>query len=50
MIPVITNWFKSKAEELLADEQADFRPGQNIAEQIFNSWITVQKHLQHQRN
>ena len=35
MLRVILNRLKDKAEELLAEEQADFRPG--TVEQIFNS-------------
>ena len=40
----------AKAEELLAEEPAGFRPGQSTVEQIFNSQVIVEKHLQHQRN
>ena len=39
-----------KAEELLAEEQAGFRPGRSTVEQIFNSRVIVGKHLQHKRD
>ena len=35
---------EAKAEELLAEEQADFRPGRSTVEQIS---VVVQKHLQY---
>ena len=41
---------KTKTEELLAEEQAGFRPGQSTVEQIFNSRVIIEKHLQHQCN
>ena len=34
---VVLNRLKAKAEELLAEEQAGFRPGRSTVEQIFNS-------------
>ena len=37
MLRVILSRLKAKAEELLAEEQAGFRPGRGIVEQIFNS-------------
>ena len=37
VLRVIFNRFKDKAEELLAGEQAGFRPGQSTVEQILNS-------------
>ena len=40
----------AKAEELLAEEQAGFRPGRSTVEQIFNSRVIIEKHLQHQRD
>ena len=50
MLRVILNRFKAKAEELLADEQAGLRPGRSKVEQISNSWVIKEKHLQHQRD
>ena len=50
MLRVILNRLKAKAEELLADEQADFRPGRSTAEHIFNSQFITEKHLQRQRD
>ena len=50
MFWVILNWLEAKAKELLAEEQAGSRPGQSAVEQVFNSWVTIEKHLQHQRD
>ena len=36
---------KAKAEELLAEEQAGFRPGQSTVEQIFNSQVIIEEEL-----
>ena len=47
---VILNRLKAKAETLLAEEQAGFIPGRSTAEQIFNSRVIIEKHLQHQRD
>ena len=49
MLRIILNRLKSKAEELLADEQAGFRAGRSTVEQIFNCRVMMEKHLQHQR-
>ena len=40
----------TKAEELLAEEQAGFRPDWGTVEQIFNSRIVMEKHMQHQHD
>ena len=48
MLRVILNRLKAKAEELLAEEQAGFRPGRSTVEQIFNSRVIIEKRLQHQ--
>ena len=45
MLRVIPNRLKAKSEELLAEEQAGFRPGQSTAEQILDS-----HHLKHQHD
>ena len=50
MFRINLNWLKAKAEELLAEDQAGFRPGQSTLEQIFNSQVITEKHLQHQPN
>ena len=50
MLQVILNPLKAKVEELLAEEQAGFRPCQSTVEQIFNSQVIIVKHLQHQRD
>ena len=48
MFLFILNRLKAKVEELLAEEQAGFRPGRSTLEQIFNSRVIIEKHLQHQ--
>ena len=50
MLRIILNRLKTKAEELLAEEQAGFRPGRSTVEQNFNSRVIIEKHLQHQRD
>ena len=50
MLQIIFSWLKAKAEELLAEQQAGFRPGQNMVKQISNSWVITEKHPQHQHD
>ena len=50
MLRVILNRLKAKADELLAEEQAGFRPGRSTVEHIFNSRVIIEKHLQQQRD
>ena len=50
MLRVILNRLQVKAEELLAEEQACFRPGRSTIQQTFNSQVPIEKHLQHQRD
>ena len=50
MLRVILNRLKTKAEELLAEEQAGFRPGWSTVGQIFNSRVITEKQLQHQHD
>ena len=50
MLQVILNRLEAEAEELLAEEQAGFRPGQTTVEHIFNRRVNIEKHLQHQRD
>ena len=50
MLRIILNWLKAKAEELLAEDQAGFRPGWSTVEKIFNNRVITEKHLQHQRD
>ena len=50
MLRAILNRLKAKAEKLLTEEQAGFRPGQRTVEHIFNSRVNIEKHLQHQRD
>ena len=37
---------EAKAEELLAEDQAGFRPDQSAVDQIFNSRVIIEKRLQ----
>ena len=46
MLQVILNRLKAKAEELLEEDQADFRSGRSTADHIFNSRVVIEKHLQ----
>ena len=50
MLLVILNRLKAKAKELPAEEQADFRPGRSTVEQIFNSRVIIERHLQRQHD
>ena len=50
MFWVVLKWLNAKAEEVLPEEQAGFRPGWSTVEQIFDSQVIVEKHLQHQRD
>ena len=50
MLRIILNQPKAKAEELLAEEQADLRPGRSTVEQLFNCRVIMANHLQRQRD
>ena len=50
ILRVMLNRLKAKAKDLLAEEQAGFRPGRNAVEEIFNSRVIIEKHIQHQRD
>ena len=50
MLRVILTRLKTKVQELLAEEQAGFRPGRSRVEQILYSRVIREKHLQHQRD
>ena len=50
MLKVILNRLKPQAEEIIAEEQAGFRAGRSVTEQIFNLRILCEKYLQHQQN
>ena len=43
MLRVILNRLKAKAEELLAEDQADFRRGRRTVEQIFISRVIIHR-------
>ena len=50
MLKIILNRLKPQAEKIIAEEQAGFRAGRSIAEQIFNLRILCKKYLQHQQD
>ena len=50
MLRVIPNRLKAKAEELLVEQKAGFRPGRSTAEQTFYCRVIIEKHIQHQRD
>ena len=47
MLRGVLNRLKAGAEELLAAEQAGFRPGWSAVKQIFSSQVIIEKNLQH---
>ena len=49
MLKIILNRLKERAEELLSEEQAGFRPGRSTVEQICNIRILIEKCLEHQQ-
>ena len=50
MLKIILNRLQPQAEEIIAEEQAGFRAGRSITEQIFNRRILCEKYLQNQHN
>ena len=50
LLRIILNRLKSKAEEIISEEQAGFRPRRSTTEQIFNIRLLIEKHLQHQHD
>ena len=50
MLKIILNRLKPQAEKIIAEEQAGFRAGRRITEQIFNLRILCEKYLQHQQD
>ena len=50
LLRIILNRLKTKAEEIISEEQAGFRPRRSTVEQIFNCRVLIEKHLQHQKN
>ena len=50
MLKIILNRLQLQAEEIIAEEQADFRAGRSTTEQIFNFRILCEKYMQHQQN
>ena len=50
MLKIILNRLKPQAEKIIVEEQAGFRAGRSITEQIFNLRILCEKYLQHQQD
>ena len=50
MLKIIQRRLKPQAEKLIAEEQAGFRAGRSITEQIFNLRLLCEKYLQHQQD
>ena len=50
MLRIILNRLKGKAEELLSEEQAGFRPKRSTIEQIFNIRLLIEKHVDHHQD
>ena len=50
MLKITLNKLKPQAEKIIAEEQAGFRAGRSIAEQIFNLRILCEKYLKHQQD
>ena len=50
MLRIILNRFKGKAEELLSDEKAGFRPKRSTTEQVFNMRLLIEKHIDHHQD
>ena len=50
MLKVILNRLKPQAEEIIAKEQAGFRPNRSTTEQIFNLRVLCEKYSQHQQD
>ena len=46
---IILNRLQPQAEEIIAEEQAGFRAGRSITEQMSNLRILCEKYLQHQQ-
>ena len=50
MLKIILNRLKPQAENIIAEEQAGFKAGRSITEQIFNLRTLCKKYFQHQQN
>ena len=50
MLKIILNCLRPNADKIIADEQADFRPGHSTTEQIFNLRILCERYLQRQQD
>ena len=50
MLKILLNRLKPEAEKIIAEEQADFRPGRSTTEQIFKLRILCERYLQHQQD
>ena len=50
MLRITLNGLRLQAEEIVAEEQAVFRTGRSITEQIFNLRILCERYFQHQQD
>ena len=50
MLKIVLNKLKLQVEKIITEEQAGFRAGKSITEQIFNLCILCEKYLQHQQD
>ena len=50
LLQVLLNRLKRQAESIIAEEQAGFRAGRSMTQQIFNFRILCKKYLQHQQD
>ena len=50
MLKIILNRLKPQVEKIITEEQAGFRAGRSITEQIFNLLMLYEKYLQHQQD
>ena len=50
MLRIVLNRLKPQEEKIIAEEQAGFRAGKSITEQIFNLCILCEKYLQHRQD
>ena len=50
ILKIILNRLQPQAEEIIAEEQAGFRPGRSTINQIYNFRIICVKYLQYQQN
>ena len=50
MLKILLNRLKPQAKNIIAEEQAGFRPGRSTDEQIFNLRLHCERQYQHQQD